>query len=123
MLQDSDLETVYCVLDNLDECDEDSLKILLYKLKSLFFTEFDSNMICYLKIIIISCDLSDFYSKVLSSFLRITLDINVDAEINHNVHQFIEVKINKLFKLERYSDQLCVYVKDVFKKQVQNTFL
>ena len=34
ILHDPDVKTVYCVLDGLDECERDSLKMLICKLKS-----------------------------------------------------------------------------------------
>ena len=123
MLQDPDLKTVYCVLDGLDECDGDSLEMLLYKLKSLFLTELGSNTVYHLKMIITSRDLPDLLPEVLSSFPRITLDLDADAEINHDIHRFIEDKINELSKFRRYPDQLCAHVKDVFRKRAQGTFL
>ena len=123
MLQDPDLKIVYCVLDGLNECDEDSLEILLSKLKSLFFTESGPDMVCHLKMIIISRDLPGFLPEVFPSFARITLDLDADAKINYDIHRFIEAKVNELSKLGRYPDQLCAHVKDVFRKQAQDTFL
>ena len=123
MLQDPDLKTVYCVLDGLDECDGESLEWLLRKLKSLFLTDLGPNIVCNLKMIIVSRDLPDFLPEVLSGFPRITLDLDADSEINHDIHRFIEDKINEISKLKRYPDQLCAHVKDVFRKRAQGTFL
>ena len=123
MVQDPDLKTVYCVLDGLDECDEDSLEWFLLKLKSLFLTDSGPNTVCHLRMIIASRDLPGFLTEVLQSFPRITLDRDADAEINHDIHRFTEDKINEISKLKRYPDQLCVHVKDVFKKRAQGTFL
>ena len=123
MLQDPHLGTVYCVLDGLDECDRDSLELLLLKLRSVFVTESGPHKVCRLKMIIVSRDLSDFLPEVLSSFPRITLDPDTDVNINHDIHRFIENKVNELSKLRRYPDQLCAHVKDVFKNRAQGTFL
>ena len=123
MVQDPDLKSVYCVLDGLDECDEESLKLLLCKLKSLFLTKLGPNTVYHLKMILISRDLSGLLPEVISSFPCITLDINTDAEINHDIHRFIEVKINELSKHRRYPDQLCAHVKEVFRERAQGTFL
>ena len=123
MLKDPDLETVYCVLDGLDECDGDSVEWLLHRLKSLFSTDLGPNAVCHLKMIIVSRDLPDFLAEVLSSFPHITLDLDADAEINYDVHRFIEDKINEISKIKRYPHELSVHVKDVFRKQAQGTFL
>lgn len=123
MLQDPDLKAVYCVLDGLDECDGDSLEMLLYKLKSLFLTDLGPNTACHLKMIIASRELPGILSGMLSSFPRITLDLDANAEINHDIQRFIEDKVNELSKIGRYPDQLCAHVKDVFEKRAQGTFL
>ena len=123
MVQDPDLQTVYCVLDGLDECDEDSLKLLLCKLKSLFLTELGPNTVYHLKMILISRDLSRLFPEIVSGFPCITLDMNGDAKINNDIDRFIEVKINELSEHRQYPDQLCAHVKDVFRKGAQGTFL
>lgn len=123
MIQDPDLETVYCVLHGLDECDGDSLEILLYQLKSSFLTRLDPNTVDHLKMVIISHDLPGFLPEMLSSFSRITLDLDANIEINHYIHRFIEDKINELFKHRRYPDQCCAHVRDVFRERAQGTFL
>ena len=123
MLRDPDLKTVYCVLDGLDECDGDSLEWLLQKLKCLFLTDLGSRIVCHLKMIIASRDHPDLIKEVLSSFPHITLDRIAGAEINHDIHRFIEDRVNEISKLKRYPDQLSVHVKDVFKERAQGTFL
>ena len=123
MLQDPDLGTVYCVLDGLDECDRDSLECLLRKLRSLFLTDLGQHTVCRLKMVIVSRDLSDFLPELLSSFPHVTLDLNTAAEVDHDISQFIETKVNELSKLRRYPDQLCAHVKDVFRDRAQGTFL
>lgn len=123
MLQDPDLGTVYCVLDGLDECDRDSLEFLLRKLRSLLLTDLGQHTVCRLKMVIVSRDLSDFLPELLSSFPHVTLDLNTAAEVDHDISQFIETKVNELSKLRRYPDQLCAHVKDVFRDRAQGTFL
>ena len=123
MLQDPDLDTVYCVLDGLDECEGDSLKMLLSNLKTLFLTESGPKTLCHLKMIVTSRDFPGSLSEVLSSLSCITLDLDADAEINRDIDLFIEDKINELCKLRRFSDQLCAHIKDVFRKRAQGTFL
>ena len=123
MVQDPVLETVYCVLDGLDECEEDSLKNFLSKLESLFLAELGSDTVCHLKMILLSRNYPVFLPEVLSTFPCITLDLDAGAEINHDIHRFIEDKINELSKLRRYPNRLSAHVKDVFRKRAQGTFL
>ena len=100
-----------------------SQKLLLCKLKSLFLTKLGPNTVYHLKMILISRDLSGLLPEVFSSFPCITLDLDADAEINHDIHRFIEVKIDELSKPRRYSDQLCAHVEEVCRKRAQGTFL
>ena len=73
--------------------------------------------------IIVSRDLTSFFPEVISSFPCITLDLDADTEISHDIHLFIEDKINELSELRQYPDQLCAHVKSVFRKRAQGTFL
>ena len=123
MLQDPGLETVYCVLDGLDECEEDSSKMFLSKLPSLFVAEQGSNTVCHLKMIILSRAYPGFLPEAFSTFPCIALDLDADVEINHDIKLFMEDRINELSKLRRYLNRLSAHVKDVFRKRAQGTFL
>ena len=123
MVRDSILGTTYCVLDGLDECDKDSLGVLLERLRALFSTGLGESSACHLNLIVVSRDLPDFIPKILSGFPRIRLDPDADTEVNHDIRQFIEVKVDELSAYRKYPEPLRVRVKDVFQNRAQGTFL
>ena len=123
MIYDSALDTVYCVVDGLDECDEASLEVLLNKLKSLFSTQLNESPVCHLNLIVVSRDFPDFIPDTLSTFPRIRLDPDADIEINDDISRFIEVKVNELSEKRRYPEPIRERVKKVFQDRAQGTFL
>ena len=123
MVRDPILGTTYCVLDGLDECDEASLEVLLTKFAALLSAKFNKSSVCHLNLIVVSRDFPDFIPELLSRFPRIRLDPDADTEINHDIYQFIEVKVNELSELRQYPESLRVHVKKVFQTRAQGTFL
>ena len=123
MVCDPALETTYCVLDGLDECDEASLEILLGKFAALLSAKTDESSVCHLNLLIVSRALPDFIPELLSSFPRIALDPDADTEINQDIDLFIKAKVNELSRSRRYPEALRVHVEDVFRERAQGTFL
>ncbi|KFY24409.1 hypothetical protein V493_05248 [Pseudogymnoascus sp. VKM F-4281 (FW-2241)] len=116
MVTDS-VNTIYCIVDDLDECDETSLKMLLENLKALFVTKLSKAPACCLKLIIVSRDLPRFIPDTLLNFPRIRLDVNID------IYRVIEFKVDELAVAKQYPDRLRVYVKEVFRERAQDTLL
>ena len=79
------LGTIYCIIDGLDECDEASLELLLTKLAALFSIDTRENLVCYLKLIIVSRDFPSCVPDKLSNFPRIRLDPDADTEVNNDI--------------------------------------
>ncbi|MCJ1261200.1 Ankyrin-2 [Lobaria immixta] len=123
MVRDPIVGTTYCVLDDLDECDEVSLEVLLKKFVALFPATIKKSSICHLNLIVVSRDFPDFIPELLSSFPRIRLDLDADTEINSDINQFIEVKVNELSVYRQYTGSLRAHVKKVFQSRAQGTFL
>ncbi|KAI9679647.1 MAG: hypothetical protein M1829_001609 [Trizodia sp. TS-e1964] len=114
---------IYCVLDGLDECDEASLEVLLNKFAALLLTQSNKAPICQLHLIILSRDLPELVPYLLSSFPRIRLDPDAKTEVNGDIHRFIDLKVDELSRRRGYPAQLSVYVKEVFQRRAQGTFL
>ncbi|MCJ1264100.1 hypothetical protein MMC22_003971, partial [Lobaria immixta] len=123
MVRDPSLGTTYCVLDGLDECDEASLEVLLRKFAALLSAKTNKSSVCHLNLIVVSRDLPDYIPELLSSFPRIRLDPDADTEINNDIDQFIEVKVDELSEYKKYPEPLCLHVKEVFRNRAQGTFL
>ena len=123
MVCDPALETTYCVLDGVDECDEASLEILLGKFATLLSAKTDESSACHLNLLIVSRDVPDSIPCLLSSFPRISLDPDADAEIDKDINLFIKAKVEELSRYRQYPKALRVYVEKVFRERAQGTFL
>ena len=123
MVCDPTLETTYCVLDGLDECDEASLKVLLGRFAALFSTETNESSACHLNLLVVSRDLPDCIPELLSSFPRLCLDPDANTEINNDIDLFIETKAKELSRRKKYPDDLRIHVESVFRHRAQGTFL
>lgn len=123
MVCDPALSSIYCILDGLDECNEASLETLLRKFATLVSTKSSESLTCHLNLVIVSCDLPHFIPEVLSSFPWIQLDLNTTTEVNDDIHQFIEMKVNELSAYRRYPEPLRILVKEALRKGAQGTFL
>ena len=123
MVCEPDLETTYCVLDGLDECDEASLEILLGKFAALLSAKPYRSSACHLNLLIVSRDLPDFIPELLSSFPRISLNPDADTEITQDIDLFINAKVEELSRRRQYPDRLRLRVEEVFRDRAQGTFL
>jgi len=74
-------------------------------------------------LIVISRDLPEYIPKLLSNVPRIRLDPDAHIEINNDIHQFTEARVDELSVYGQYPKFLRVHVKTVFKDRAQGTFL
>jgi hypothetical protein len=74
MLFNNRLGRVYCIIDGLDECDENCLEILLWKIRALFRDRAGKRNAKMLNMIITSRDDPSYITDVLSSFPHICMD-------------------------------------------------
>ncbi|PQE04769.1 hypothetical protein CJF30_00004577 [Rutstroemia sp. NJR-2017a BBW] len=121
MLRDPITGTVYCILDGLDECDENSSEVLLGKFRSLFFSETKPSH--HLKMIIVSRDFPQFLPVLLKGVPRIRLDPDADNEIHNDIQRFITERVEQLPAYELCPENLRVYIKKTFEERAQGTFL
>lgn len=121
MVRDPILDTMYCILDGLDECDEASCKVLLKNIRSLFHPKAPLSSTCNFNLIVVSRDFPRFISDCLSDSNRIKLDEK--RNVNSDIDRFIEIEVNKLSKHEQYPQALSVYVEGEFRKRIGGTFL
>ena len=123
MTCDPMLRTIYCVLDGLDECDKDSLDVLLRHFKALFSKTFDDALSCRLNLIAVSRDHPNIIPKLLWGFPRIRLDGDADNEVNQDITRFIDAKLNDIFSAEEYPQATRERVRNIFYDRSQGTFL
>ncbi|KAI9742898.1 MAG: hypothetical protein M1818_003627 [Claussenomyces sp. TS43310] len=106
MLRDPILGTTYCVLDGLDECDEDSLEVPFKRFNALLSRGSRDSSACHLKLVVVSRDLLEFVLEILSNFPRIRLDPDADTEVNDDIYRFINVKVDELSTCRHYPETL-----------------
>ena len=123
MLHDHALDRIYCVLDGLDECEEDSVFMILDKFKELFMTNPQGSRTFHFNLIITSRDVPDVIPQLLSGFPRIRLDPDAETEVNEDIDRFIKVKVKELSILKKYPPQLREYISETFRERAQGTFL
>jgi ankyrin repeat protein len=112
-------EKVYCVLDALDECDEESLSLLLFKIKTLFESLQDDDARKSLKVIISSREHPLSLPQTLSAFSRITLD-----DLDHDIELYIAEKVDHLTRLKNIQcSPLQQRIESALRKGAEGTFL
>jgi hypothetical protein len=80
MVCDLSINSIFCVLDGLNECNELSLEMLIKKLRGFF-----SNSPTSLKLVAVSQELLDCILRAMLGFPYIKLDPNSDTEVNSDV--------------------------------------
>lgn len=95
MLAALENEKVYCVLDALDECDEESLSTLLFKIKTLFDPSRDNEERKCLRLVIASREHPLSLTQNLSAFPRISLD-----DLDHDIQLYIAEKVDHLARVK-----------------------
>lgn len=109
--------TVYCVLDGLDECKEDSLKDLLHKIERL-------GQSSRVKLVIFSRRHPKCIKEALGRFPQLKLDPDSDFEIGEDISLFISSRVRDLAeRREIMNEKLIGHIEDVLKKKCENTFL
>ena len=120
VLQDTDGSDIYILIDALDECQDKSSKKLLWAFADLL--AFDKEKKTKLKLLITSrpdpeVDAEDISSKY-GSQLRID-----SAQINADLEKYINMKVEELSKVKKYTPGLSQLVKTTLIKKAGGTFL
>ncbi|KAM0354394.1 hypothetical protein ACHAPU_001438 [Fusarium lateritium] len=95
MLEALENDSIYCVLDALDECDDDSLSSILFKIQALFNPSQGNDARNSLKLIVASREQPMALPQALSKFPRITLN-----KLEHDIKMYISERVNYLADLK-----------------------
>ena len=123
MVCDPALETTYCVLDGVNECEAASLEILLGKFAALFSAKTDESSACHLNLLLVSRRFPNLIPNLLSSFPCISLDLDVSPEVNKDINMFIEAKVEELSEYRQYPEAVREQMAKVFRDRAGGTFL
>src|SRR5271156_6649788 len=118
MVQAPGIGSVLCVLDGLDECDENSLEMLTEKLRGFF-----SKSPTGLKLIVVSRELPDCIPRAVSGFPHLRLDPDSDREVNSDLQCFITTKVEELSAAKCYEDHFRAFVESALLRRANGTFL
>ncbi|MCJ1324005.1 hypothetical protein MMC10_000667 [Thelotrema lepadinum] len=113
IIEDQKLGTVFCWIDGLDECDEESIKVLLTRFRNL--PQKNDNPF---KLAIVSRDLHSLHK-----IPTIRLDSDIDDQAETDIERFILSKVEELSDIDGFDDEFGTYVKETFLKRAEGTFL
>lgn len=120
MIDESNFRSVYCVIDALDECDDESQRKLLVKLQTLFKNE--NGLSRKLKLAVLSREHPTRLQEYLSLFPRIRID---DARASErDILLYISAQSRKLAERKNIVDtKLHHLIEKTFEQRSAGTFL
>ncbi|KAJ5169209.1 uncharacterized protein N7482_004803 [Penicillium canariense] len=118
IIQDPDIGTTFCILDGLDECDQDSRSLLGAKFAELFPPNGPRTGTGGFKLIIVSREI-----HALRNFPRVRLDPDFDEQVTSDIEHFVSVRVQELSRLDGFNDRLRTHVKSILLERAEGTFL
>lgn len=112
---------IVCVLDGLDECEEESLKQLLDTLDN-HFLEVAKRPKALLKVILVSRPQPEFIETKLHRFPRIALE-DSNAEVGQDVEKYIFAKVAELASEQNLSEDKLLQIRQTMVASAEGTFL
>ncbi|KAL7909564.1 hypothetical protein GGI35DRAFT_387121 [Trichoderma velutinum] len=116
LLQAPDLGTVFCVLDGLDECDEESSSLLADKFYE-YFLENSNPSSAQFKVAIVSRKIDG-----LDVFPQVKLDPDNNEYINSDIQNFIGSSVKRLKRIRGFND-IRESIETTLLDRAQGTFL
>jgi len=125
-IMDESFPTVYCILDALDECEDDSRQWLLERLSKIFPSDTERTAAAItmgpLKILVTSRPWEDIeYGFQAAS--RIRLKTEEEESINSDIHVFVKKKVRVLAERRRYTEQQRGFVTETLIDKANGMFL
>ncbi|OCK99917.1 uncharacterized protein K441DRAFT_440748, partial [Cenococcum geophilum 1.58] len=117
LIQDPDLGIVFCVLDGLDECDQDTVRLLVPKIIDLFSPETPQPTDKAFKLVIVSRDISSLHSCA-----QVKLDPDNDGLVANDIERFISIRVQELLRIEGFKE-LRATVQKALLERSEGTFL
>ncbi|KAG8415900.1 hypothetical protein J3459_013961 [Metarhizium acridum] len=105
-LLQADLGTVLCLIDGLDECDDDSIKLLVGKFRHFFSSKKSSKRF---RLAIISRKVDG-----LGACCQVRLDLDNSEHVSNDITKFISTRVEELNKVDDFAS---------IREQVQTTLL
>jgi hypothetical protein len=111
--------TVYCTLDALDECEAESMVLLLNKLQRRVETK------SKFKFIAVSRRHPEYIAEALFSSITVEIDNSAHArDTRDDIKRYISQRVHHLAQIKRFlNEPLHHHIEEVFNAKAQDTFL
>ncbi|KAL9106323.1 MAG: hypothetical protein Q9227_008659 [Pyrenula ochraceoflavens] len=124
ILQDQSLGLTFCVLDGLDECDDESVRWLIKKLIELFPLGGRESMNDSLRMMIISRDMPSLMPLLTNMQCdRMKLDPDHNEQVNEDIMKVISANIQKLSWTDGFSFEFEEEAQKILLERSEGTFL
>ncbi|RMZ74098.1 hypothetical protein GMOD_00004939 [Pyrenophora seminiperda CCB06] len=118
LTSDTELGTIFCVLDGLDECEESTLRVLLPRIVSLLSIDASPSTTRTYKLAIISRDIPG-----MQGCTRIKLDPDNDEKVVGDIELFVSARVAELSRIEGFNDDFRAAVQSALLQRAGGTFL
>lgn len=109
MVEISSFRTIYCVIDALNECEHDSLSLLLNKFERL--SDLGNRSPKKIKLVCLCRRFPERIPESLDQFTKIELDMMLAG------------RVSTLARKKKFSDKMTARVEEVFQRKSEGTFL
>jgi ankyrin repeat protein len=117
LVEDPDLRTMFCVLDGLDECDDDTLRVLVPRIAGAFSSTASLPTAKAFKLVIVSRDIPG-----LQGCTRVKLDPDNNDKVARDIERFISTRVEELATIEGF-DEIRATVHATLLERSKGTFL
>ncbi|KAI4647022.1 uncharacterized protein J4E78_008994 [Alternaria triticimaculans] len=122
MLYDKNIIPITCILDGLDECDEDGLEDFWVKIKSLYDTDLEREVEQFshhLKLLVVSRNHPYSIEQAMHAFPRLRLEPDNEPQIGSDISKFIDDRMADL----RCPRETYAYIKRKLSSRSEGTYL
>ncbi|CVK94886.1 related to ankyrin 3 [Fusarium mangiferae] len=119
MITESNFRTIYCIVDGLDECEPNSLSLLLRKLERLSRGSLGSSI--KMKLICLSRKYPENIPEALLLFTKMELDTMTARKVD--ISCFISSQVQELVQKKSLSGKMRSHLEKTFHKKSEETFL
>lgn len=118
IVEDPELDMVFCIIDGLDECDDESAKFLGAKISQLFIHNKSKPFPFRFRLAVVSREI-----HVLKGSTTIQLDPDFDEQVNNDIQRFVLYRVHELYKVDGFTPELAAHVEKILLQRSEGTFL
>ena len=117
LMNNANTGKIFCILDGLDECDDDSVRLLVSRLRQDYFRKDSSSAKQAFKLLVASRPLQG-----LNGCINIQLDRDKGDKKARDVERFISSRVQELSSLEGFNGDTRHVVENLLYKRAGGTF-